>query len=115
MKFKIEKNLKIANELISYCYHFGSDDVSMDIRNTSESTKIHIKAKLESFSDDNLSDLISTLNVPRQHEVEQYYWHLSGESEFDSELSLVGMMIDEAKVSFEECTLNLEIIRKEAI
>ncbi|MGL4773140.1 MAG: hypothetical protein ACRC2K_06180 [Clostridium sp.] len=114
MKFKTEKNLKIVNELISYCYHYGSDEVSMDIKNVDDSTRIHIKAKLTNFSEDNLQNLIDTLNVPRQHEVEQYYWHLGGESAFDSELSLVGMMVDESNISFSDNVLNLEVIRKGA-
>lgn len=111
MKFKIEKNLRIVNELITYCSHFGGNDVSMDIKNIGDETNIKIKAKLSNFSEKNLSDLTQALNVPRQHEIEHYYWHLGGESEFDCELSLVGMMIDDAKVSFADDVLDLEIKR----
>lgn len=111
MKFKIEKNLRIINELITYCSHFGGNDVSMKIQNTEDETNISIKAKLLNFSNENLQDLTQALNVPRQHEVEQYYWHLGGESQFDCELSLVGMMIDEAKVSFNDDILNVEVKR----
>lgn len=111
MKFKIEKNLRIINELITYCSHFGGHNVSIDIKNSETETFISVISKVSNFTDENLSDLKQALNVPRQHEIEQYYWHLGGESEFDSEICLVGMMVDEVKVSFIDNVLNIEVKR----
>ena len=53
------------------------------------------------------------LSIPRQHEVEQYYWHLGGESEFDCELSLVGMMVDNTNIKYENDRLHIELQRLE--
>ena len=35
MKFKIEKNIKIINELIAYFYKFGTTDVHIDLNSDS--------------------------------------------------------------------------------
>lgn len=113
MKFKIEKNLRIINELMACCYHLGSTDVNVHVTNTEEDTTINISATIDSVSDSSLTKLRETLNTQRQHEVEQYYWHLGGESEVDDELSLVGMMIDKAIISYESGILKMELIRNE--
>ena len=48
------------------------------------------------------------------HEVENYYWNLGGECEFDTELTLVGMMINSAKVTYIDNVLTISIIREES-
>lgn len=115
MKFKIEKNLKIINELMSYCYHFECKNVTVNMHTAENNahSNIYIEAVIDNFKDEYLENLRASLNTPRQHEVEQYYWHLGGESEFDCELTLVGMMVDEATVSYKENLLRIELLRKE--
>ena len=105
MKFKIEKNIKIINELIAYFYKLGTID--------DENSYFNIYGQVDNISKDELESLASILNTPRQHEVENYYWNLGGECEFDSELTLVGMMINSAKVSYEDGILKISIIREE--
>lgn len=58
--------------------------------------------------------MANILNTPRQYEVENYYWNLGGECEFDSELTLVGMMINSAKISYKDGNLKISIIREES-
>ncbi|MGG7178162.1 hypothetical protein ACQPU1_11235 [Clostridium paraputrificum] len=113
MKFKLEKNLKIINELIAYCYKIGSSDVNVHIQSTDKSTIFKVLSIVDNLSHTLLEELTETLNTKRQREVEQYYWNLGGESEFDSELSLVGMMIDMANVRYEFNKLSIEILRIE--
>lgn len=113
MKFRLEKNLKIINELIAYCYKIGSSDVNVHIQTTDKSTIFNVLSIVDNLSDTLLEDLTKTLNTKRQREVEQYYWNLGGESEFDSEISLVGMMIDRAIIKYELNELSIEILRIE--
>ena len=114
MKFKIEKNIKIINELIAYFYKLGTDDVHIDLTSDKDNSYFNIYGKVNSMTKDELDSLASILNTPRQHEIENYYWNLGGECEFDSELTLVGMMINSAKVSYEDGTLKISIIRSES-
>lgn len=113
MKFKIEKNIKIINELIAYFYKLGTVDVHIDLSSDNENSYFNIYGQVDSISKDELESLANILNTPRQYEVENYYWNLGGECEFDCELTLVGMMINSAKVSYKDSILKISIIRKE--
>ena len=113
MKFKVEKNIKIINELIAYFYKLGTIDVHIDLSSDNENSYFNIYGQVDSISKDELESLIDILNTPRQREVENYYWNLGGECEFDTELTLVGMMINSAKVSYKDNILKIAIIREE--
>ena len=114
MKFKIEKNIKIINELIAYFYKLGTVDVHIDLSSDNENSYFNIYGQVDSISKDELESLANILNTPRQYEVENYYWNLCGECEFDSELTLVGMMINSAKISYKDGNLKISIIREES-
>lgn len=113
MKFKIEKNIKIINELIAYFYKLGTTDVHIDLTSENENSYFNVYGHVNTISKEELEYLTSILNTPRQHEIEHYYWSLGGECEFDSELTLVGMMINSAKVYFKDGILKISIIREE--
>ena len=113
MKLKIEKNLKIINELIAYYNRFGIFNVHIDLSSDDHNSYFDISGKIDSFSEDEVNSLIETLNMPRQHEIEHYYWNLNGESEFDSELTLVGMMVDSSEVTYENGLLKISLIRSD--
>ena len=60
-----------------------------------------------------LNQLNTILNRPRQQEVEECYWQLGGESEVECELTLIGVMVDSAKVEYNGKILTVELIREE--
>ena len=113
MNFKVEKNLKIITELMSFCYHFSAKDITVNIKTIDNTSNIVLDAIIKDFPKDDYYNLIQALSIPRQHEVEQYYWHLGGESEFDCELSLVGMMVDNTNIKYENDRLHIELQRLE--
>ena len=47
MKFKIEKNIKIINELIAYFYKFGTTDVHIDLNSDSKNSYFNIYGKID--------------------------------------------------------------------
>lgn len=113
MKFRTEKNLKIINELIAYFHKLGNSNIHVDLSSDDSNSYFNIYGEIKVISSEELENLNTILNIPRQHEVEQYYWNLGGECEFDSELSLVGMMINKAKVSYENDILKISLVREE--
>lgn len=113
MKFKFEKNLVIISELIKYFHNLGVNDVHIDMGSDEITSYFYISGEVLNLSKDTLENLNLTLNMPRQHEVEQHYWNLVGESDFDSELCLIGIMIDEVNISYVDNILTLKILRKE--
>lgn len=113
MKFKFEKNLKIVNELVVYFHKLGNSDVHIDLTCDKNSSYFKISGTVPNLSSEELDNLNKTLNTPRQHEVEHYYWNLSGECEFDSELSLIGMMVNDVKVDYVDDVLTINVIRED--
>ncbi|WP_040215306.1 hypothetical protein [Clostridium polynesiense] len=105
-------NLKILNELINFCMHHGASDLDIKIKDNPSEIYIQIHTTAEGIDENTIKTLKKYLSAPRQHEVESYYWELSGEDEADSELTLVGMMTDEAEVSYEEGKLEIRVKRK---
>ncbi|MGL5417423.1 MAG: hypothetical protein ACRDAU_17270 [Clostridium sp.] len=112
MNFRTEKDLKILNELVSYCYHFNTKDIKVNIKTIENISYIEIEALIPSFPEKALEKLRTSLNTPRQREVEQYYWQIGGEYEFDSELTLVGMMTDKVSISYNNDILDIQLERK---
>ncbi|MGL4849356.1 MAG: hypothetical protein ACRC28_10615 [Clostridium sp.] len=112
MNFRTEKDLKILNELVSYCYHFNTKDIQVNIKNIDNTSYIEIQALIPDFPEKALEKLVTSLNTPRQREVEQYYWQIGGEYEFDSELTLVGMMTDKVTVTYNNHILDMKLERK---
>jgi len=104
-------SMKIAGELLSYCHNHGAEDFHLDIKLGGSSDVYVIRANPTHFSEDDLSRLEKLLNAPRQREVEQDYWELMGECEDSCELTLIGMLSDEALVKFENGTLEIELRR----
>lgn len=113
MKFKTEKNLKIVNELITYFHTLGNSNVHIDLSSDETNSYFTISGEVDSISQEELDNLNTILNIPRQHEVEQYYWNLGGECEFDSELSLVGMMINKFNITYIDKVLTINLVREE--
>ena len=113
MKFKLEKSLRIITELIGFYNTKGAHDIKIEFNNTSKLSRYFFSAKTSPISPDEVTALLETLNLPRQHEIEEYYWNLEVDSDYDSELSLIGMMIDSALVDYKNNILTIELIRNE--
>lgn len=111
MKFKTEKNLRIMNELVAFFYNLGCTDIHIDLSINNNISSFIIIGNISSIKDKDFESLKEALCVPRQHEIEEYYWNLIGESETGCHISLVGMMIDKCNISFENNILRLEIYR----
>ena len=85
---------------MGYCYYHGSENVHIDISKENEKIIIFIKAQISTMSKEDLELLEISLNTQRCHEMEGYYWNLTGDNDTYSELTLVGMMIDEAHITY---------------
>ncbi|WP_425447588.1 hypothetical protein [Dethiothermospora halolimnae] len=111
MKHEIRRVSKILDELITFCFVHGTDDLDISINKRDDHFKIHIDANTIDCSDKRVKKLKELLDIPRQSEYEEYYWELTGESDCDTELSLVGSMVDKAKVVFHGDALEITLYR----
>jgi hypothetical protein len=111
VKIEFNKNMLIASELLSYCHLRGAEEYHFDMKLVDKNTEFVIKASPARVSDEEMETLLLNLNAPRQREMEQEFWELSGESENTSEMMLVGMMCDEARVEYEDGMLSIYLRR----
>lgn len=112
MKHIRQRNARIAEELILFVYKHGAKDINLNIKDKENETIISIKAIDIDIDKETLETISNLLKVPRCTEMEEYYWNLTGESEMDTELSLVGVMSDRVKINSHSKTLTIEITRK---
>jgi hypothetical protein len=114
MRNEFEKHMRIAGDLLSYCHHKGATEFHLDIKESDGAVLFTVEASPAVLSDEALGKLQKKLSAPRRGAIEQEYWHLAGESEDFSELTLVGMMSDDADVKYDGAALTITLARHEA-
>ncbi|MCL2696819.1 MAG: hypothetical protein FWE74_01905 [Oscillospiraceae bacterium] len=111
MKLKFEKKMKMASDLLSYCHLHSATDYHLDIKLNADCTVFIVKASPVVISDEDMEMLRKCLSAPRQKEMEQDYWELMGNSEEKCEITLIGMMCDDAEVQLDGDELVIKIVR----
>ena len=111
MKHSRKRNNRIAEELILLAYRYGAKDINLNIKNRESTTIIIMEASEINIEKSKLELINKLLNVPRCSEMEEYYWNLTGESDVDCELSLIGVMTDYVKVNLKNNILKIELYR----
>lgn len=113
MKHTHQRNIKIIDELMNFCYKYNCEKIDISIITKQNESMIMLSAKIENLTEELLSYVRESFNTPRHPEMEEYFWSLTGDNDTDMELSLVGMMVDEAYVNyFDEQFLEIVLKRK---
>ncbi len=113
MKVKIDKALRLSNDLVAFCAAKGASDFQIHLNQQKTETSITITAPAPLITPEDVDYLSQTLNLPRQHEVEQNYWEITSDLEVTDDLTLVGIMIDTATVEYEDGVLHIHVWRGE--
>lgn len=111
MNIHLEKCVKIMNDLVAYCNHHGATEYNMYLCHKDGIAQMTICAPTRDIGADRLRELCEELNLPRRREIEQNYWELSGETDTDEDLALIGMMIDRAVVEYRDGALHIQLWR----
>ena len=111
MRNNLEIALKISSDLMTYCHHHGATDYETKISEGDEAIIYIIQAYPVTITDEEYANLAKRLNAPRQRDVEHEFWELIGESEDFSELMLVGMSCDEARIEYDGANLAFTLLR----
>lgn len=111
---EIKKISRIIDELLT---HFLSRyqsraEIAVEESDT-EYVIVFTMADIEIESEDYVK-LVNDVSVARNPELENYYWPLAGESDSESELTLVSMMSDSIDVTYEDNCLELRLTRKKS-
>jgi len=111
MKHTKKRISKIVDELVTYFYSMGATDISINLNEKKDYFKISLKSNYTTKDKNKIEKLIKYLKCDKQEEMEEYYWELTGESDVDNELMLVGMMTDEAEINIDEDTIEVVLYR----
>jgi hypothetical protein len=111
MRHETKKISRIVDELTTLFLKKDTNEVDFKIKKEPDQTVIEIIDYRTHFEDAYIEQLRETLNIQRQWEIEEYYWQLTGETDYDEELCLVGVMIDEAIVEKRDGNLYMRLVR----
>lgn len=111
MRFEFEKDIRIMADLAVHCHRLGAKEYKMDMSCDGEVFTFCIRCKIKPLPQNDLEELETQLNRPRQREIEESYWGLTGEDS-DSHLTLVGMMLDGADVRYSGGELTISARRE---
>ena len=121
MSIANQKMSKIVDGLFSYFfYNIGSTDIKLELKRKDDGFELSIYSTYPPSARKEVLDLERFLNPPdRNGGIEDLYWGLvggsfNGGSGGDSELPLIGQMIDNATVKINEADVNLIIFKKDS-
>ena len=111
MSTPLDKSISIVSELMLYCHKLGSttSHIVMDLQ--PDVAYYEIRAPIEYVKPEELERVRYYLNQPRDRVIEESYWMLSSRSDGTEQLRLIGMMVDEAEVIFENGELSICVKR----
>ena len=104
---ELDKCLRIINDLVIYCHAHGGEKYEISLENIENTHFINVSSRVQSFSPEKLARFKEKLKVFRQRETENYFWEVGGGPAKSDDLALVGMMLDVAKVKYEDGILRI--------
>ncbi|NMA83656.1 MAG: hypothetical protein GX962_07325 [Epulopiscium sp.] len=112
MKQNKEKLSKIIDEILTYLFSIGATDISVRVQEKEKEFIVHIQSDFALGHEKKIKQMSKFLNVPRQRDMEEYYWNLTGTSHVGKELFVVGIMIDRVEISTEGQQLEIYLYRQ---
>lgn len=113
MKLYFEKNIRIINELMTYFHRLGCNDINVKLNTKETYSTFTIWGKVGEIRSEDLLKLDRMLNIPRQRELEEYFWSIDSDCQFEEDLSVVGIMTDKVDVTYNESILKLQVHRND--
>ncbi len=102
---------RIIDELIYYFFTLNATNITVQINEEESKFEVTLCCNYALEKANKVQELSRSLKTTRQVEMEEYYWELAGERCHECELSLIGMMIDEAIIKTQENHLQLTIYK----
>lgn len=113
MHFRFKKNLRIMNELVTCLHKLGAKNINFNLNEACKETFFTIYGEINLIDESHLNNIRNLLSTKRQHEVEEYYWNLPSDYDSESQLSIVGMMIDSSEVIYDNNILTIKLSKIE--
>lgn len=111
MQHESKKIALIINELVTMLLLRSNGNIEVKVNRNDLYTEVTISQHFCQYDEMFIENLRYNLNTQRQTEVEGYYWQLVGNDDNGDELPLVGAMVDEAAVEYNNNSLYINIKR----
>ena len=104
---------KISEELTTYAYAIGANDIHIHIKEEIDAHIISLTCDYKDIYQSMVDDLEVKLFGNRLEAVEEMYWNLTGTSDLSNEFEfdLLNSLIDEANVTHATNHLEIQLIR----
>ncbi len=117
MKHTKKKISRITDELETFCFSIGANDITINIKHNHKDHDFQITVNSD-FKEEyrkKVEKLEEILNPLERNAGIELYWELLGESDLDYEvqLGIISQIITSAKVEIKENTFFLEIHKRE--
>jgi hypothetical protein len=112
MKYKVEKCFQILTDLMTYCHSLGAKRYHLDFHPDVKECEILVQAEIDEIPEEVLEELKVAFEQQRQQEVEEMYWAISYDADSPCEPTLLGMMLDNSAVTYENKILTIRATRK---
>lgn len=98
------RTIKLVDEMLCFFYSLKATNVKMNLDIKDSATELSFWGTIkEPIIKKRMDKINKLLSAPRLHEMEEFYWGLTGNDVTPStELSLVGMMTDDYVIEYEE-------------
>ena len=103
---------KIIDEMTLFFFSMGATNISTNIRVEDEEIVITLESNFKGDQKNNIEKLVKCMKIPKQEGMEEYFWSLTGECSIDTELSVVGMMIDRSEMEIKDDQIRMTLYRK---
>jgi len=109
-----KKIAKIVEELTIYFFALGADTIESKIAKKGKEVVVSVFANYKPEYKERLHQLEKYLNEPKNDGIEDVYWELAGSGDpgETSQLLLVGMMIDHAKIKLDDGYVLMELYKE---
>ncbi len=99
MRHENKKIGKIVDEMVTFFCAYGAEKIKVDIARSLEKIELAFKVDHLNENEKIVKMFEEIINFPREEDFDEVYWNLAGESDHDTELTLVAYMIDDVKFS----------------
>ncbi len=99
MRHENKKIGKIVDELVTFFCAHGANNISVKIERLDDRIDFVFSVDHLNENEKIVKMFEDLINFPREEDFDEVYWNLAGESDHDTELTLIGYMIDKVLFS----------------
>ncbi len=111
MRHENKKIGKIVDEMVTFFCARDAENIKVNINRSSEKIELAFTVDHLNENDKIVKMFEDLINFPREEDFDEVYWNLAGESDHDTELTLVAYMIDDVKFSHKDNSFEVVLTR----